>query len=56
MGDLEERLRSRIRNEIVRENRMRGPICYEAERMLDKIVDIRMEDLEYDLRNYGDED
>ena len=53
MGDLEERLRSRIKNEIIRENRLSGPICGEADRMLDKLVDMRMEDIAYDLGDHA---
>jgi len=45
--NLEERLRRNIRREIIIDNQMRAPICYDAERMLDKIIEIRMENQEY---------
>jgi len=50
MADYEELLRRKIRNDIVRRNQLPGPLSYDAERMLEKCVDIEMENLESDLR------
>lgn len=48
---LEELLRRSIRNRIIRENRMSAPICYDAETMLDKCVDIEIENIK-DAQRY----
>ncbi|MEI7718954.1 MAG: hypothetical protein WCI72_03735 [archaeon] len=49
--NLEESLRRSVRNDIVRRNQLRGPISGEAERMIDKCVEIEMENLEYQIES-----
>lgn len=43
----EEKIRNDIRRGIIRRNQLRAPICYEAQRMLDKVVEIEIENSRY---------
>jgi len=44
----EKILRSAIRNDIVRKNRLPGPLSSDAERMLEKCADIELENLKWE--------
>jgi hypothetical protein len=62
MADYEDSIRRKIRNDIVRRNQLPGPLSYDAERMLEKCVEIEREILEYkqkyrpSYRAWGDDE
>jgi hypothetical protein len=48
--NLEESLRRSIRNDIIRRNQLRGPLSYDAEKIIDLCTEIEMENTHYERK------